>query len=338
MPRRSAFTLIELLVVIAIIAILIGLLLPAVQKVREAAARMSCSNNLKQLSLAMMNYHDATGYFPAAMYSQVAPGNPSGTKHSWRAFTLAYIEQGNLQSQYNYNINWYDSPNITAATIQVKTFQCPSTPARAAATTSLWNDGPPSSITFPAAPGVTDYDTLNGTKPYVYASLYGLSCTGKCAEYDAISRGAMYKNQITKIMDISDGTSNTIMVAECSARPLVYIGRSAYANTPYPGGNDPVPNNQGICYLDSEGPFSVDGVDANGVIWPKNSGGNPALAATYTFGMNKSNYNEIYSFHSGGANFAFCDGHVQFIRDSVPLKTLAALVSRAGGEVISNDY
>jgi prepilin-type processing-associated H-X9-DG protein/prepilin-type N-terminal cleavage/methylation domain-containing protein len=336
--RRPAFTLIELLVVIAIIAVLIGLLLPAVQKVREAAARMSCSNNLKQLALAMHNYHDANQTFPAAMYSQVAAGNPSGKKHSWRAYTLAYIEQGNLQNLYTYTINWYETTNLATATTQVKTFQCPSTPARATQTAFLWNDGPPASITFAAAPGTTDYDTVNGTKPFTYASLYGLTCSGKCTEYDTLTRGVMYKNAPAKVTEVTDGTSNTLFIVECAARPLVYIGRTPVTATPYPGSTDPVPNNQGICYLDSEGPFSVDGSDANGVIWPKNSGGNPALVAQYPFAFNKTNYNEAYSFHSGGMNVAFADGHVQYIRESIDLKTFAALSTRAGGEVVTADY
>ncbi|MDY3553075.1 DUF1559 domain-containing protein [Gemmata sp. JC717] len=334
--RRRGFTLIELLVVIAIIAILIGLLLPAVQKVREAAARMSCSNNMKQLSLAMQNYHDANQFFPAANYDKVATGNPTGTKHAWRAFTLAYIEQGNLQNTYNPSLNWYDSANLSAAVVQVKTFQCPSTPNRATATTSAWNGGPPASITFPSAPGTSDYDTTNGVKNFTYASLYGLACSdnSKCPEYDSMTRGALFKNQPTKMLEISDGTSNTVMIVECSARPLVYIGRTQVATGTYPSSSDPVPNNQGICYLDSEGPFSVDGSDANGVIWPKNSGSNAALVATYGNAFNKTNFNEAYSFHTGGMNVAFCDGHVQFIRDSIPLKTFAALVTRSGGEVV----
>jgi prepilin-type N-terminal cleavage/methylation domain-containing protein/prepilin-type processing-associated H-X9-DG protein len=335
--RRSAFTLIELLVVIAIIAILIGLLLPAVQKVREAAARMSCANNMKQLALAMHNYHDSYQTFPAAMYSQVAQGNPSGKKHSWRAFTLTYIEQGNLQNLYNYSINWYDPANLATASTQVKTFQCPSTPNRTTQTTFAWNDGPPATINFGAAPGTTDYDTVNGTKSFTYASLYGLTCSGKCTEYDNLTRGVMFKNQPAKIGEVTDGTSNTMFIVECAARPLVYINRTNVVATPYPGGSDPVPNNQGICYLDSEGPFSVDGSDANGVIWPKNSGGNPALAATYKFPFNKTNYNEAYSFHTGGMNAAFADGHVQFIRDSIDLKTFAALSTRGGGEIVT-DY
>ena len=135
--RRIGFTLIELLVVIAIIAILIGLLLPAVQKIRASANRMSCSNNLKQLGLAMHNYHDTNGFFPASSYTtgKPAPGNPSGTFHSWRAFTLDYIEQGNVGRMYDKNQNWFAPDNLFAASTPIKTYICPSTPGRTPITT-----------------------------------------------------------------------------------------------------------------------------------------------------------------------------------------------------------
>ena len=346
--RRSAFTLIELLVVIAIIAILIGLLLPAVQKVREAAARASCQNNVKQLGLAMHNYHDANTFFPGAMYDKVVnPGNPQGKKHSWRAFTLAYIEQGALQNSYDFNSNWYDTQsgltgNIVAASTPVKTFLCPSVPARFTQTSNAWNAGPPSPINFPAAPGTTDYDTLNGIRAYIYAALNGdgtnpLPCsTTDCAQYASQAQGMLFKNQATRILETQDGTSNTIMIAECGARPLVYVAGKAYTTTPYTNTTDPVPNNQGICYVDSEGPFTVDLSDDLGQRWPKNSNA-VANANTYKYPFNRTNYQEPYGFHTGGMNVAMGDGSVRFLRDSISLKTFSALITRSGGEV-ATDY
>src|SRR5947207_2584417 len=119
-PRaRLAFTLIELLVVIAIIAILIGLLIPAVQKARETMQRLSCQNNMKQWCLALNTYHDSNQNFPA--FSTYTP-----YRQTWAQFVLPYLEQGNLVANYNLNANWYDAPNLTATQTPVPIYYCPS--------------------------------------------------------------------------------------------------------------------------------------------------------------------------------------------------------------------
>src|SRR5437879_12005775 len=128
--RRNGFTLIELLVVIAIIAVLIGLLLPAVQKVREAANRIKCTNNLKQIGLAEPGYHDTYGKFTCSWdYEQAKPPTrPTAVSHAWSVYLLPYIEQDNLYKQYNFNGVLYNDPNATVVKTPLKIFQCPSSP------------------------------------------------------------------------------------------------------------------------------------------------------------------------------------------------------------------
>lgn len=330
--KRKGFTLIELLVVIAIIAVLVGLLVPAVQKVREAANRMSCSNNLKQLGLAMHNYHDTNGFFPAAMYDTVATGNPSGTNHSWRAFTLDYIEQGNVGKIYDRNQHWFSPANQAAVATKIKTFRCPSSP-EGSTVIQVTPKGKRPALTFPAPLGKTDYDTLNGVKAFVYAALYNLPYNGKAdnARYDGLTRSIMQKNMPTNIASISDGSSNTMFIAEGASRPDVYInGRLAFPYNPANGtGND-----EGVCWADSEGPFSVDLCDANGNVAPKD-----VLTNVSVFNkiMNVTNLNEVYSFHSDGANSCFGDGSVRFLKSSLSPAVFAATVTRAGGEVVNLD-
>ena len=218
--RRRAFTLIELLVVIAIIAILIGLLLPAVQKVREAAARMKCQNNLKQINLAAMSYESNTGYLP--------PGSHSTSYASSLAYLLPYIEQDNVYKLIPQNLLtlgdttggvWWGG-GWTAANNKVKTYQCPSDGA---------DDITPTSGIFAAlyttGGGVTgttfgpDYPTLGRTN---YAANAGY--IGQGAAYT----GPYYPDSRTKILAITDGTSNTLGFGEwlggAESGPREYVG------------------------------------------------------------------------------------------------------------------
>ncbi len=317
-PPRRGFTLIELLVVIAIIAILIGLLLPAVQKVREAAARMSCQNNLKQMGLALHTYHDSYQFFPASGWTKAAPGNPGGKWHSWRTVILPYMEQDNLQRVFDLNFHWWEGPNLNAAVTPVKLYQCPSTGTRTPITAAVAKPTPAPgrpALTFPQPLGPTDYEAVMGVGPV------GINPHLSAPLYDAGNRfSVLHRDSQNTMLSISDGTSHTIIVAETAARPLVYRGR-----TPFPA----LTNDQGIGWVDNEGAFSFDGSAADG-----SAEGCGLPCATV---MNARNDNEPFSFHTGGMNALFADGHVQFVRQQIPIATFAALCTRAAGEVVA-DY
>lgn len=309
-PIRRGFTLIELLVVIAIIAVLIALLLPAVQQSREAARRTECRSNLKQLGLALHGFHDTYKVFPASGWSQAGAGNPAGKFVGWRPLILPFIEQTSLQKLYDFNSNWWEGTNPTAAGVTVKTFQCPSTPNRREILSAVAKPPRPA-ITFPVPIAGTDYEAIQGVQPSAVNPTL----------YNANNRfSVMHRNSANSFRDITDGSTNTIMVVECAGRPTVYRGRQE---------NPTLANDQGICWADSEGPFSFDGANSSGTV----EGCLPANGCNAT--MNRKNDNEPYSFHSGMANFLFADGRVQSISEAVDFHVFAALCTRGANEVIS---
>jgi prepilin-type processing-associated H-X9-DG protein len=198
--------------------------------------------------------------------------------------------------------------------VQVKTYQCPST-SRGPNPTSAVAKPPRPAMTFPVPLAPTDYEAIMGVQPVSIDPVL----------YNSANRfSVMFRNSAVRMVEVTDGTSSTIMVVECAARPVVYRLRTA---------NPSLTNDQGIGWADSEGPFSLDGASGDGT----QAGCGPANGCTSA--MNKKNDNEPYSFHTGGGNFLFTDGHVQFIAESVSLKTFAALCTRLGGEVVSGvDY
>jgi prepilin-type N-terminal cleavage/methylation domain-containing protein/prepilin-type processing-associated H-X9-DG protein len=303
---RSAFTLIELLVVVAILGVLLALLLTAVQKVRAAADKMFCQNNLKQIGIALHHFHNDYRVLPPSGWTRAGTANPAGRYVGWRALITPYLEQDSIRNRYDFSVHWWEEPNVTLGGTVVKVFWCPSTPDRLWPTTAVPKPPRPAlNLAVPLAG--TDYEAIMGVQPTVAPFYNGPQ-----------NRSAMFRNSEIALEHIFDGTSNTILIVECSARPLVYRGRR-----PRPD----LINDQGIGWVDSEGPFSLDGANHDGSL----QGLGPILTPR---AINATNDNEPYSFHPGGANFLFADGRVVFINERIPLLTFAALCTRSAGEAV----
>jgi prepilin-type processing-associated H-X9-DG protein/prepilin-type N-terminal cleavage/methylation domain-containing protein len=306
-PRRSAFTLVELLTVIAIIGTLVALLLPAVQQARESARRLACQNHLRQLGLALHSFHDTHRVFPASGWTMAGPGNPAGKFVGWRALVLPHLEQKTLHELYDFEAHWWEERNLTAASQRLKIYECPSVPQRLPVASAVAKPPRPA-MTFPLPLAPTDYEAIMGVQPSISAERYASPLA---------NRSVLFRNSAVRMVEITDGTSPTIVVVECSGRPLVYRGRTPRLD---------LANDQGQGWIDSEGPFSLDGASADG----STQGQGPILTPR---AMNATNENDPYSFHPGGGSFLFADGHVAFVEQSIPLEVFAALCTRAGGEL-----
>jgi prepilin-type N-terminal cleavage/methylation domain-containing protein/prepilin-type processing-associated H-X9-DG protein len=364
-PRRStasrpAFTLIELLVVIAIIAVLIALLLPAVQAAREAARRAQCTNNMKQIGLAMHNYESSNSAFPTGGESTnfntggVAASQFVDGGWSTLARLLPYIEGGTSFNALNFNLAEYNDAwgsNYTGASQVVAVFLCPSSTR----SPDGGRDGVDPNDTFSAINNGYGY---NDYGPTVYTDISPLGVGGLGAQpwiplRDKNFRAnGMLKQGKTAIAEVTDGLSNTIAIAEDAGRDSRYL-------SPYTEGywNSLITRQAAMALINPNDPGPSGGYNnyrrfwrwaepdsGYGVSGTPNNPGRPdhelSNWPTGTFiaqGNNAGNNDEIAAFHPGGANILFGDGHVGFLKNSVNPVVMRGLVTGQGGEVLSSD-
>jgi prepilin-type N-terminal cleavage/methylation domain-containing protein/prepilin-type processing-associated H-X9-DG protein len=332
-PVRG-FTLVELLVVITIIGILIALLLPAVQAAREAARQIQCSNNLKQIGLALHNYHAMLGCFPPGYISTVGSNGPAddqGPGWGWAAMMLPYMEQQNLHNQIHFDKDIKDGTNATARATSLPAFLCPSEDGAPIFKVDSAGDSTPdhsapvtdTTTGIPVVVGHSNYVGVFGNPEITPDPGFLTTDIDTATQHDRrgpAHRGMFYRNVAVRISDVADGTSNTLFVGErCSSLAYAtWTGAVTGGQVPpkIPDSNNYGPEGAPVLILGHTG-------DASDV-------------PPHTPNSEVNHVDDFWSFHPLGVNFLFVDGSVRTIADSINPSVYWALGTKAGSEIVAS--
>jgi prepilin-type N-terminal cleavage/methylation domain-containing protein len=343
--RRGGFTLIELLVVIAIIAVLIALLLPAVQAAREAARRMQCTNNLKQIGLALYNYENSLGAFPPAGKSTYFASSPPNSQFvdgvGLLPRILPFVEAVTVFNAINFSLdyNHLSGANFTGYTTVISGFLCPSATRQPDGGRDAIDPADPAAVASGIGYGVTDYAALCAT------TIDPLGRTGgPCSTPIAIYRNCtlrtngLLKQGLTRLAEVTDGLSQTIVVTEDAGRDARFV--SEYTETYYTpvlNVTRPVPPGQRRFWRWAEPDNAiVSSTVINNKATPSHE--NTEYPTTFTTQGNSAGADdEIYGFHPGGVTALLGDGSVRFLKESLNIVIQRSLITPNGGEVVSAD-
>ena len=302
--RVRGVTLVEMLVVVAITGGLVGLLLPAVQQARESSRQSQCVNNLKQIGIGLLNFHNARDCFPP---------NVNSPRCFWTAQLLPYLDENPLAGLYNFNVACTDALNQSAVKTSLAFMGCPSNPGGQLQDSAF---PPVGTVKWPAA--ACDYQASNGPSPGVWTS------SPPAASYPrpANSEGAFKTGNVSRgtkgrqLRDVLDGTSQTILVFESAGRPQIWafgrkIAESGVPNSSWANGNQ--------CLVQGFKPDPVTGYKSGGSQF-----------------VNGSNFYGIYAFHQAGANLLYIDGSTRYVDAQVSADTIVTQLTIQGAEVNNN--
>jgi prepilin-type N-terminal cleavage/methylation domain-containing protein len=298
----AGFTLVELLVVIAIIGVLVAMLLPAVQAAREAARRMQCGNNLKQMGVAMHNYHDVHRAFPAG-WNEAGPSITTAPNlFGWGTFILPYMEQQSIYDRFDFNISLNQAPNINWIGQVIDTYRCPSDNSPLVDSTAGFGSY------FPAIPA-------HARTSYVASGANFALCDYK--ENEKSITGVFYRNSATRIRKILDGTSKTLMVGERTGREAD-VNLGSFGDAYWSGVRGQIMNGLS-CY------------SAQVIAGTQFRAGSDYIYSPIL--NNPQSHDGFSSVHAGGIQMLLCDGSVHFLSDETADIIVQNLVDKADGNL-----